>query len=115
MAKKKIGFSLSLTDQQCTGISGARLEKALEIFAKFALKGTLDKMDGLSYVPRIPIEDCALSTHPLTKSVTLSIMIDGKYEKDLAAAVATVNQDLQQQINRYGIQTMIDAGIRAYG
>jgi len=115
MAKKKIGFNLSLTDYQCVGISGANLDKALEIFAKFALKGTLDKMDALSHIPRIPIEDCALSIHQSTKSVTLSIKIDGKYEKDLAAAVAAVNQDLTTQINRYGIQTMIDAGKRAYG
>lgn len=115
MAKQKNGFNLSLSDQQCTGISGTRLDKALEIFAKFALRGTLDKMDGLSHVPRIPIEDCSLSIHPSTKSVTLSIMVDDKYEKDLASAVAAVYQDLRSQINRYGIQTMIDAGRRAYG
>ncbi|MCJ7694824.1 MAG: hypothetical protein MUO40_05290, partial [Anaerolineaceae bacterium] len=76
---------------------------------------TLEKMDGLHHVPRIPIEDCAPFIYPSTKSVTLSIKINGKYEKDLAAAVAAVYQDLRMQIDRYGIQTMIDVGKKAYG
>ena len=115
MAKQKSGFSLSMTDQQCAGVSGASLYKALEIFAKFALRGTLDKMDGLSHVPRIPIEDCSLIIDSPSKSVMLSIMIPPEHEQELAAAVAAVYQDLRNQINRFGINVMIDAGIKAYG
>ena len=67
-------YSLSLTDQQCAGISGPTLNEALEIFAKLALNLTLEKVDKLSHVPRIPFEDCNLVIDPPNKSVMLTII-----------------------------------------
>ena len=85
---------------------------ALDTFARFALTGTLQKLDPGG---RIPIEDCQLSISSKDKSVTLVISIDAKREKELAPAVATAYQDLLSEIDRWGIDELIAAGRKAYG
>jgi len=116
MEKKKFGFILNLLDKQCSGISQIELEQALNIFAKFALQGALQKMDQLDPNParRIPIQDCSLMISKIEKSATLSINAFSNQEKFLASAVADVYKDLTKQIDSYGIGELIKAGRRAY-
>lgn len=110
--KKKSAFVLKLEDRHCSGLSEARLDRALDTLVRFALTGVMQKLDPRG---RIPIEDCSLSISTKDKAATLIISIDAKREKELASAVQAVYKDLLSQIDRFGIDQLIAAGRRAYG
>jgi hypothetical protein len=112
MEKKKIGLSLVLEERHYTGLTDAKLDKALDTLARFALTGILQKLDPNG---RIPIEDCSLVTSSEAKSATVGILIVADREQELASAFAAVSKDLISQIDRYGIDELIAAGRRAYG
>ena len=111
-AKHTDVFVLKLLDHHCSGLTDEKLNRALDTFARFALTGTLQKLDPGG---RIPIEDCRLSISPENKTATLIISIDAKREKELAPAVATAYKNLLNEVNHWGIDSLITAGRKAYG
>ena len=115
MEKKKNLFVLKLLDNQCAGPSPQELDKALDTLGRFALKGTLEKMDQRDRSYRIPIEDCGIMVSVGDKSASLTISTPPSQEQMLASTVAEVYQDLQKQINQYGVGALITAGRQTYG
>ena len=111
MGKVTNAFVLVLPDRHCSGLSGKRLDSALRTCAKFALTGTLRKLDPRG---RIPIEDCGLAISSEAKSATLTISIPAKREQELNAAVATAWRELLGEIDRWGVDKLITAGRQAY-
>ena len=112
MEKNKIGLSIVLEERHYIGLTEAKLDKALDTLARFALTGILQKLDPNG---RIPIEDCSLAISTKDRSATVGISIAADREQELASAFAAVSKDLLSQIDQYGIDELIAAGRRASG
>lgn len=111
MEKIKDQFILKLEDRQCSGLTEEKLKFALDTLARFTLQGVWEKLDAKG---KILAEDCKITISTQDKAAVLVISISPEREGELGGAVMTVYQDLYGQIDRWGIDKLIEAGKKAY-